>query len=157
MGLRSWLLGRDGGVRRTLWAQLTGRFDPDVVLARAAPTPTPAAPATPMAVDEVVLLRLDQIPASGVTEAMLGDVPVAVCRVGDEVFVVDNTCPHAGGPLGDGDLDGHLLACPFHGWTFDVRTGVCTVVPSKRVAVHAARVVDGAVRVARVAAPAASR
>ncbi|HUG27624.1 MAG TPA: Rieske 2Fe-2S domain-containing protein [Gemmatimonadales bacterium] len=32
-------------------------------------------------------------------------------------------CPHRGGPLANGPLEGHVVACPWHGWTFDVRTG----------------------------------
>ena len=36
---------------------------------------------------------------------------------------VDNECPHFGGPMGLGKLDGGNLSCPWHGWTFDVTSG----------------------------------
>lgn len=48
---------------------------------------------------------------------------VALVRVGGTVFAVDNACPHRGGELGHGDLQGHHLYCPLHAWCFDVRTG----------------------------------
>lgn len=36
---------------------------------------------------------------------------------------VDNVCPHAGLPLGDGELAGTVLTCPYHGYAFDVASG----------------------------------
>ncbi len=51
------------------------------------------------------------------------DKPMALFNVGGEVFAINAVCPHQGGPLANGRLDGHVLACPWHGWTFDVRTG----------------------------------
>lgn len=151
MTLRSLLFGRERGVRATLWAQVTGRFDPDAVLAAArGAVAAPADRAAPKG-ERVSLLRVDQIPRGGVTEAMLDGEPVAVCKVGDQVYVLDNDCPHSGGPLGDGDLQGHTLSCPFHGWTFDVRDGVCTLDATQRVKTWHAEVVDGVVVVTRTA------
>jgi len=50
----------------------------------------------------------------------------ALFRVGEDFHVTHDACPHAGGPLGDGDLDGNEVTCPFHGWTFNVTNGECT-------------------------------
>jgi len=36
---------------------------------------------------------------------------------------LDNKCPHQGGPLGEGSIEGGLLRCPWHGWDFDPLTG----------------------------------
>ena len=46
----------------------------------------------------------------------------------------DNTCPHKGGPLGEGELGGAFVTCPWHGWQFDVATGQCKHNPAARVA-----------------------
>lgn len=51
------------------------------------------------------------------------DKPRALFNMGGEVFAINAICPHRGGPLANGRLDGHVLACPWHDWTFDVRTG----------------------------------
>ena len=48
---------------------------------------------------------------------------VAVCNVAGTLYAIDGICPHSGGPLGHGALDGPILTCPFHGWEFDCRTG----------------------------------
>ena len=55
--------------------------------------------------------------------------PVALAHLDSGFFAVDNTCPHAGGPLGDGEIDGCEVICPMHGWRFDLSTGVCDVDP----------------------------
>ncbi|MBM3465321.1 MAG: Rieske (2Fe-2S) protein [Armatimonadetes bacterium] len=54
---------------------------------------------------------------------------IAVFNVGGQIHAMDGICPHAGGPLGDGYLDGNLVTCPWHGWQFDVTTGACTFSP----------------------------
>lgn len=41
-----------------------------------------------------------------------------------EYFALRNQCPHMGGHLGEGRLDGDIVSCPDHGWKFSVRTGV---------------------------------
>ena len=50
---------------------------------------------------------------------------VVLVRVGDQVHAIGDACSHQGGPLGDGKLSGTRLACPWHGWMYDVRTGQC--------------------------------
>ncbi len=51
------------------------------------------------------------------------DVPLVVMRVEGDWFAVRNTCPHAGLPLGEGDLRGHVLTCPFHGYAYNIKNG----------------------------------
>jgi nitrite reductase (NADH) small subunit len=42
----------------------------------------------------------------------------------DGVFsALDGICPHQGGPLAEGSIEGTTVTCPWHGWQFDVRTG----------------------------------
>jgi nitrite reductase (NADH) small subunit len=49
--------------------------------------------------------------------------PVALFNVDGTFYATDNTCPHRGGPLGEGELDGLVITCPWHNWQYDVRTG----------------------------------
>lgn len=56
----------------------------------------------------------------------LGATRVVLARVGDAVYACGDVCAHRGGPLSEGTLSGGRLACPWHGWMYDVRTGQCT-------------------------------
>jgi nitrite reductase (NADH) small subunit len=49
--------------------------------------------------------------------------PLCVARVKGEVTAMDNECPHNGGPLGEGMVEGGKVVCPWHGWAFDRHTG----------------------------------
>ena len=48
---------------------------------------------------------------------------IVLCNVDGQYFAVDNICPHQGAPLCEGELDGTNLWCPWHGASFDVRSG----------------------------------
>ncbi len=50
--------------------------------------------------------------------------PIALFNVEGEFYAINYICPHMGGPLGEGMLNGYVVTCPWHGWTFDVRTGL---------------------------------
>lgn len=56
-------------------------------------------------------------------------VNVALFNVNGVFHAIDNTCPHRGGPLGEGFLDGSVVTCPWHGWQFDVTTGRSPFMP----------------------------
>ena len=64
---------------------------------------------------------------------------LAVFRVKDEFFALENSCLHRGGPLGEGELEGYTVTCPWHGWTYDVRTGSFEVIPPLRVRTYPVR------------------
>jgi nitrite reductase/ring-hydroxylating ferredoxin subunit len=54
---------------------------------------------------------------------------VVLVRVGDRVHAIADGCMHQGGPLSEGKLSGTRLACPWHGWMYDVKTGQCLFPP----------------------------
>lgn len=53
----------------------------------------------------------------------VGDTHVAVFYNQGEYFALNNTCPHQGGPLGQGKVEDDCVFCPWHGWQFDLETG----------------------------------
>ena len=60
-------------------------------------------------------------------EIVRGNDLYALCNVDGEVRAMAGVCPHHGGPLGQGALDGALVTCPWHAWQFDSATGaVCS-------------------------------
>ena len=71
---------------------------------------------------------------------------VALVRLGEQVHALADVCAHQGGPLSEGRLAGARLACPWHGWMYDVRTGQC-LLPARGgpVASYPVRVEDGEV------------
>jgi nitrite reductase (NADH) small subunit len=50
---------------------------------------------------------------------------VAVClaNVDGRLAAMSNLCPHRGGPLGQGWIEGEAVVCPWHSWSFSTRTG----------------------------------
>lgn len=74
-----------------------------------------------------------------------GDKAIALFRVEGRCYAIDNACPHRGGPLAEGDVEGHTVHCPWHGWTWDVRTGLNPRQPARKVNCFAVSVEDGSV------------
>ncbi|MCC7196522.1 MAG: Rieske (2Fe-2S) protein [Gemmatimonadaceae bacterium] len=59
--------------------------------------------------------------------------------------VIDNACPHANGNLSAGACTAEVVACPWHDWRFDLRTGACVDSPKVRVRRYKAEIRDGEV------------
>ncbi|WP_254507208.1 non-heme iron oxygenase ferredoxin subunit [Anatilimnocola floriformis] len=69
---------------------------------------------------------------------------VVLIHVGGEFFCIDDVCTHDGGPLSDGRLDDHTIACPRHGAKFDIRNGKALTMPATEdTAAHQVEVRDG--------------
>ena len=71
----------------------------------------------------LTLIRSDDILEGRSAEIVAEGRVFAVFNVGGKFYVLDGMCPHAGGPLGQGTLQGCIVTCPWHGWQFDVTTG----------------------------------
>ena len=56
-------------------------------------------------------------------ELVAGGRVIALFNVHDSFFAIDGVCPHQGGPLGQGYVEGHIVTCPWHGWQFDLKSG----------------------------------
>ncbi len=70
---------------------------------------------------------------------------LVLLRVKDSYFAVSNNCLHRGGPLGEGELNGYEITCPWHGWKYDVRNGSFTIIPTLKVKTYGVKIVNGAV------------
>jgi len=66
---------------------------------------------------------LDDLPDGRVRTVTVGRHSLALTRVGDRYGMLDNHCPHQGGPLGEGSIEKGLLRCPWHGYDYDPLTG----------------------------------
>ena len=76
---------------------------------------------------EVTICSLDELPDAAGRAVRAEGRQIALFRVGDEVFALDNICPHYGGPLAEGIVSAERLeiACPWHRFRYDLRTGEC--------------------------------
>jgi len=64
------------------------------------------------------------IPLRGARRVPTRDGDVAIFRTGDgQVFALKDRCPHKGGPLSNGIVHGHAVACPLHNWQISLATG----------------------------------
>jgi nitrite reductase/ring-hydroxylating ferredoxin subunit len=71
----------------------------------------------------VKVASLAALPPGSVTEVTLGEGAYAICNVNGELHALDGICPHVGGPIGQGNLQGDLVICPWHAWAYNCRTG----------------------------------
>jgi nitrite reductase/ring-hydroxylating ferredoxin subunit len=81
----------------------------------------------------------DISPGQGKT-LFVGEKKIAVFNVGGTFHAIDDTCVHRGGPLGEGELEGCIVTCPWHGWTYDVTTGVSTINSAAKVACYETKI-----------------
>lgn len=70
-----------------------------------------------------LVARLSNLTQGRLKRVIVGDRLIALARVGDEVFAVDDDCTHISGPLDQGELCEYTLTCPLHLARFDIRDG----------------------------------
>ena len=68
---------------------------------------------------------------------------LALFNVDGAFYAIDNGCIHRGGPLGEGDLEGRIVLCPWHAWRWDVTTGANANNPAVKMACYPVVVEDG--------------
>lgn len=67
---------------------------------------------------------------------------IAVFKKGNDFYAIDNSCSHRGGPLGESELDGVYVTCPWHAWRFDVVTGECPDIPGEKIKTYTCHIKD---------------
>ena len=158
--LRTILFGRENGVRSTLRSLLGGQTTaaPDWTPDSAYSAPSypagsvdssgsgiePPRGVTPPEGYEVVL-HVDALKPGEISEIIAGGTAICVANVDGQFHAVEASCPHADGPLGEGELNGKMVSCPHHGWIFDVTTGHCQTNAAASVEVFDVVVKDDAV------------
>ena len=61
----------------------------------------------------------------------VGGKAIALFNIGVSYHAIDNTCPHRGGPLSEGGVEGEVVTCPWHGSKFNVTTGEVLEAPAR--------------------------
>ncbi len=88
-----------------------------------------------------------ELPAVGmVKEFLVEGRAICVANVDSAICVLDGTCPHEGGPLGEGSIEGGKIVCPWHAYAFDPHTGANEEDPEVNATVLEAKVEAGELR-----------
>lgn len=72
---------------------------------------------------------------------------IALFNIDGTYYALDNTCVHRGGPLGEGEVEGELVSCPWHGWQYNIKTGVSETNPSAKVQTYPVKVDGSAIMI----------
>jgi nitrite reductase (NADH) small subunit len=93
--------------------------------------------------------RLDDVPRRGSRRVRGPDasLPIAVFRTADDrVYALLDRCPHKGGPLSEGIVQGCAVACPLHGWVIQLDSGEAEAPDEGRVPVIPVKLENGRIR-----------
>lgn len=73
---------------------------------------------------------IEDCPPGSAREFVVEERVVAIFHVEGQLYALEGICPHQGGPLGKGTLEGSFVTCPWHGWQFDIRSGRHRTIPA---------------------------
>lgn len=83
---------------------------------------------------------LGQLGPGKAMEVEVNGEQIALCNVEGNIHAVSGVCPHAGGPLAEGELQDNVLTCPLHGWQFGVDSGRCMRIPAMKLKTYQVKV-----------------
>ena len=99
--------------------------------------------------DWIDIGSIEAIPRRGARCVTTPAGKIAVFRTQeDQVFALENRCPHKQGPLSEGIVHGAAVTCPLHNWVFDLATGKATGADEGQVRTYPIQVLDGRVMMA---------
>lgn len=98
--------------------------------------------------DFVTVAQVSDIPPGTGRTVDVHGIWIALFNVEGIFYAVDNACPHAGGPLGEGKLQGTIIECPWHGWRFSLESGQRVGNPNFEVACCQVRVEGDQIQIA---------
>jgi nitrite reductase (NADH) small subunit len=94
----------------------------------------------------MTIARVEEIEDGQALVVQLGTEEIAVFNIGGVIHAVENCCPHMGGPLAEGIVQGHSVICPWHAWSFDLKDGACETVPGADIRRYEVRVLNGEIQ-----------
>ena len=73
--------------------------------------------------DFIKVANVDDLEEGGLCPVEADGELICLARVNGNVYAFTDNCTHISGPLNEGELEDHIITCPWHGAQFDVRTG----------------------------------
>jgi nitrite reductase/ring-hydroxylating ferredoxin subunit len=96
----------------------------------------------------VKVATVSELPPGKAKQAKVGEKMLAVFNVNGSFYAIDDTCPHRGASLAEGELEGHEVICPWHAAVFDVTSGAHLSPPARSdVACYKVQVIGDEVQV----------
>ena len=90
--------------------------------------------------------KLEAIPKQGARVVKIEGRDIAVFRnIHDEIFALDDRCPHKGGPLSQGMVHGKRVTCPLHSWVIELTSGEAVAPDVGCAKPHAIKIENGEV------------
>ena len=87
----------------------------------------------------------NEIPDGGSKIVNVQGRSIALFRVKDQYFAINNNCLHRGGPLGEGEVGNYEVTCPWHGWKYSLLDGAFSLIPTLKVKSYSVKVDDAGV------------
>jgi nitrite reductase (NADH) small subunit len=87
----------------------------------------------------VSLCELSELPEGRGKYVEIDGFQLAVFKSGEQVYALDNMCPHAGGSLAEGDIEEGCAVCPWHGWSFHLENGQLRDTPGVAITTYKTR------------------
>ena len=80
----------------------------------------------------VLVAKKSDLSNPGTLLVEVDDRLIVLAHVDGSYYAIDDVCTHDGGPLSEGELCNHAIACPRHGALFDLRTGAALTMPATK-------------------------
>jgi nitrite reductase/ring-hydroxylating ferredoxin subunit len=75
----------------------------------------------------VVVATSDAVDEGSAIEVIVEDQILAIFRDSGVLYALDGMCAHQGGPIAQGEVAGGCVTCPWHGWQYELKTGIQTI------------------------------
>ena len=76
-----------------------------------------------MAEEWVSVAKADEVAEGDMIQVDLDGKAIAIAHVGSSFYAIAGECPHQGGPIAEGELEGDVVTCPWHNFRFDFKSG----------------------------------
>lgn len=101
----------------------------------------------------VSVFQVTELASGQARSAQIGEHAITFLTHQNRIYALTESCPHQGGPLGEGQIADGCITCPWHGRQFSLTDGACLTSPKDRIDFYPVQVVDGMVQVKPVPVP----
>jgi nitrite reductase/ring-hydroxylating ferredoxin subunit len=115
------------GVVARVSEQLQLRYEPGAIVGKQGVLLIVRVGATVVPNEFVPVAKIADVAAGCAATVVVGGREVALFNIDGTFYAIENACPHQGGPLAEGFIDGTTVTCPWHAWTFKLTDGKMTL------------------------------